>query len=333
MSQRNLSTWALTHQNLILYFFVLSLLLGIFGYTKLGQAEDPPFTFKVMLIQVQWPGATATEMGEQVVDRIEKVIMESPHIETVRSFYLPGTANMLVVARDSTPSKFMPEMFYQIRKRVNDMAYTLPQGVLGPFFNDEFGDTFGNIYALTGDGFSLAQLRDAADSIRKELLRLPNVAKVLLIGEQSERVYIELSNAKAANLGMSLAQLQNTLAQQNTLIAGGEIYTSQDRIRIYPSGRFQSLDDIANTPLKVGDKTIKLSDVAEIKRGYIDPARELFRFQGQPALGIGVSMRAGGDIIRLGKDLTRSCNVFSSNCRWGSIYTLSMINPLPYAAR
>ncbi|MFZ1389087.1 MAG: efflux RND transporter permease subunit [Thiolinea sp.] len=301
--KKNLSLWALTHQNLILYFFVLALFMGIFGYYKLGQAEDPPFTFKVMLVQVQWPGSSTKEMGEQIVDRLEKVIMESPYIDSVRSFYFPGAANLLVIARDDTAPKDMPDMFYQVRKRVNDIAYSLPQGVRGPFFNDDFGETYGNIYALTGDGFSLAQLRDAADPIRKELLRLPSVAKVLLIGEQSERVYIELSNAKAANLGMSLQQLQTTLSQQNALLAGGEYHTQQDNILIYPSGRFQDIEDIANTPLKVGNKTVKLSEVAEIRRGYIEPPADTFRYQGQPALGIGVSMRAGGDIIKLGKDL------------------------------
>lgn len=301
--KKNLSLWALTHQNLVLYFFVLVLLLGVFGYYKLGQAEDPPFTFKVMLVQVQWPGSSTKEMGEQVVDRLEKVIMESPYIDSVRSFYFPGAANLLVVARDDTAPKNMPDMFYQIRKRINDIAYTLPQGVRGPFFNDDFGETYGNIYALTGDGFTLAQLRDAADPIRKELLRLPSVAKVLLIGEQSERVYIELSNTKAANLGMSLQQLQTTLAQQNALIASGEYHTQQDNILIYPTGRFQDIEDIANTPLKVGNKTVKLSEVADIKRGYIDPPNDTFRYQGQAALGIGVSMRKGGDIIKLGKDL------------------------------
>ena len=301
--KKNLSLWALTHQNLVLYFFVLTLFLGVFGYYKLGQAEDPPFTFKVMLVQVQWPGASTQEMGEQVVDRLEKVIMESPYIDSVRSFYFPGAANLLVIARDDTAPKNMPDMFYQIRKRINDVSYTLPQGVRGPFFNDDFGETYGNIYALTGEGYSLAQLREAADPIRKELLRLPSVAKVLMIGEQSERVYIELSNTKAANLGMSLQQLQTTLSQQNLLIAGGEYHTQQDNILIYPTGRFQTIEDIANTPLKVGNQTVKLAEVAEIRQGYQDPPADTFRYQGQPALGIGVSMRAGGDIIQLGKDL------------------------------
>ena len=302
-SQRNLSVWALTHQNLVLYLFMLTLALGVFGYFHLGQSEDPPFTFKVMLVQAQWPGASALEVEEQVTNRIEKVVMESPFVETVRSFSQPGSVNIVVLARDSTPSKNMPDMFYQVRKRVNDIRYTLPQGVLGPFFNDEFGDTFGNIYALTGDGFSMAQLRDAADGIRKELLRVPNIAKVLLLGEQAERVYVELSNEKAANLGLSLQQLQTTLARQNAMVANGEFHTQSDRILVYPSGRFSDMEALRNLPLQIGDKTLKLADVANVQRGYAEPGADHFRYMGTEALGIGVSMQAGGDIIQLGKDL------------------------------
>ncbi|WP_020393687.1 efflux RND transporter permease subunit [Thiolinea disciformis] len=303
MHKNNLSGWALAHQNIVGYFFFLMLALGVFGYMHLGQAEDPPFTFKVMLVQARWPGASAVEVEKQVTNRIEKVIMESPYVSDVRSFSQPGMSVITVIARDSTPSVNMPEMFYQVRKRVQDIAYTLPQGVQGPFFNDEFGDTFGNIYALTGDGFSMAQLRDATDGIRKELLRVPNVAKVLLIGDQPERVYIELSSTKAANLGISLQQLQNTIARQNTMVAAGEYYTSQDRIIVYPSGRFTDVESIKNMPLQIGTQTLKLGDVAEIKRGYTDPASEHFRYSGTQALGIGVSMQKGGDIIQLGKDL------------------------------
>ncbi len=300
---KNLSTWALTHQNMVLYIFILTLVLGVFGYNKLGQSEDPPFTFKVMLIQAKWPGASALEVEQQVVNRIEKVVLESPHVETLRSFSTPGAANITVIARDSVPSALIPDMFYQVRKRVTDIAATLPQGVIGPFFNDEFGDTFGNIFALTGDGFSLAQLRDAADGIRKELLQVPNVTKVLLLGEQAERVYIELSNEKSAHLGISLQQLQSTLVQQNAMVASGEYQTDHDRIVVYPSGRFTDIDSIRNLPLQIGGQTLKLADVATIQRGYVDPASDSVRYMGEPALGIGVSMQAGGDIIQLGKDL------------------------------
>ncbi|PID50589.1 MAG: multidrug transporter AcrB [Proteobacteria bacterium] len=303
MNNHNLSRWALTHQNLMLYSFVLVLAMGIFGYFQLGQSEDPPFTFKVMLVQAEWPGASTLEVEQQVVNRIEKVIMESPYVETLRSFSQPGRGVITVIARDDTPSKNMPEMFYQVRKRVEDMAHTLPQGVQGPFFNDEFGDTFGNIYALTGDGFSMAQLRDAIDEIRKELLRVPNVAKVLLIGEQSERVYIELSNEKASQLGMSLQALQATLAKQNAMVANSEYHTLQDRILVYPNGRFENMQAIRAMPLRIGNQTLKLEDVADIHRAYADPVNDSIRYMGTPALGIGISMRKGGDIIQLGKDL------------------------------
>ncbi|KAG1654038.1 Cation efflux system protein CusA [Nymphon striatum] len=251
----------------------LVLALGAFGYTKLGQSEDPPFTFKVMLVQAMWPGATAKEIEEQVVNRIEKVILESPHVETVRSFSQPGAANITVIAKDSTASSDMPEMFYQVRKRVEDIAHTLPQGVQGPLFNDEFGDTFGNIFALTGDGFSMAQLRDTSDDIRKELLLIPDVAKVLIIGEQQEQVFVEISNQKLANLGFTLQALSTALTEQNQMVA------------------------------TVGDSTIRLSEVATVRRGYAEPQEDAFRYMGEPALGIGVSMKKGGDIIKLGKIL------------------------------
>lgn len=303
MGKTNLSHWALKHQNLVLYFFVLIIILGIWGYTKLGQAEDPPFTFKVMLVQVHWPGASALEIERQVVNRVEKVVMETPYVSDVRSYSMPGSANIMVIGRDSAESKYMPEMFYQVRKRVQDIKATLPQGVQGPFFNDEFGDTFGNIYSLSGDGFSMGQLRDAADQMRKELLKVPSVAKVLLIGEQPERVYIQLSNAKAANLGITLQQLQTTLAKQNVVIASGEYELSSDRIIVNPTGRFTDLESIRNLPLQVGTQTLKLRELAEVTRAYRDPPTEVFRYMGKPSLGIGVSMQQGGDIIQLGKNL------------------------------
>ncbi|MDM7322378.1 MAG: efflux RND transporter permease subunit, partial [Gammaproteobacteria bacterium] len=299
----NLSDWALRHPSFVLYLMLLTLALGAFSYGKLGQSEDPPFTFKVMLVQVAWPGATAREMEQQVVDRIEKVILETEHVDIVRSFSRPGAANIFVIGKDSAPSKAMPGMFYDIRKRVGDLRASLPEGVQGPFFNDEFGDTFGNIFALTGDGFSPAQLRDAADAIRKELLRIPDVAKVLILGEQKERVFIELSNSRLANLGFSVPQLIEVLRGQNVIAATGAYHTPTDRIFVRPEGSFQSLDDLRELPIPLEGHTLRLGEVAEIKRGYEDPPPALFRFMGQPALGIGVAMRKGGDVIALGHAL------------------------------
>lgn len=327
----NLSTWALNHQGFVLYIIFLVMAMGVFGYTKLGQAEDPPFTFKVMVIQVQWPGAGALEVEKQVVNRIEKVLMESPFVETVRSYSRPESANILIIAKDSTPPSEVPDMFYQVRKRVQDIRHTLPQGVLGPFFNDEFGDTFGNIYALTSDGYSMAQLRDAADDIRKELLRVPNVSKVLLIGEQPERLYIELSQEKAANLGMTLQQLQSTLVRQNSKVATGQFDTRHDQIIVYSSGQFKTPDDVRNMPLKVADKTLRLGDIATIHRGYIDPEASKIRYMGETALGLGVSMQAGGDIIQLGKDLDQALQHIQNQLPIG--IDLHRVNDQPTAVK
>ncbi len=327
----NLSEWALRHQNLVLYLIVLTMVFGVYGYGKLGQSEDPPFTFKVMLVQAAWPGASATDMEQQVVDRIEKVILESPHVDIVRSFSRPEQASIFVLAKDSTSAKDVPDMFYQIRKRVRDIAHTLPRGVLGPLFNDEFGETFGNIFALTGDGFSMAQLRDAADDIRKELLRVPDVAKILIIGEQEERVYIEISNQKLANLGFDLQQLIDTLNAQNAMQATGRFHTENDRIFLRPEGRFQRIEDIRQLPIPTSGGVVRLDEVATIREGYAEPENDSMRFMGKPALGIGVSMRTGGDIIRLGKNLDNALARIESRLPVGM--ALNRVNDQPRAVK
>ena len=303
MKNFNLSSWALNHQAFVRYLMVLTLVLGVFSYGKLSQSENPPFTFKVMLVQVQWPGASARELELQVVDRIEKVILETPHVDVVRSFSRPGEANIIVMAKDSAPSSAMPDMFYDIRKRVSDMQNRLPQGVVGPHFNDEFGETYGNVFALTGDGFSYAQLRDAADQMRKELIRVPDVAKILIVGEQQERVFIEFSQAKLTNLGFSVAQMVAALQAQNAVTQSGRYDTPFERIEIRPDGEFSNIETLRALPINIGGYTLRLDEVAEVRRGYVDPPSMLFRYQGQDALGIGVSLREGGDIVRLEQNL------------------------------
>jgi len=331
MSSFNLSEWALRHRNFVLYLMMLTLGLGIFGYNKLGQSEDPPFTFKVMLVQAYWAGATAQEMESQVTERIEKTILETAYIDVVRSFSRPGEANIFVIAKDDAPSAAMPDMFYDIRKRVGDMRHTLPQGVIGPTFNDEFGETYGNIFALTGDGFNFAQLRDAADNIRKELLLVKDVAKILSIGEQDERVTIELSNSKLANLGFSVQQLIDVLQAQNGIAAVGAYNTASDRIYVRPEGAFSTLEDIRNLPINIGNRTLRLREVAEVKRGYADPPHSTFRYQGQAALGIGVSMRKGGDVIALGKSLDAALVRIESQLPIGM--ALHRVNDQPSAVK
>jgi multidrug efflux pump len=306
MTRFNLSEWALRNQPLLRYFIVVLAVLGVWSYLGLGQSEDPPFTFKVMVVQTQWPGATAAEITEQVTEKVEKKLQEIPELEYLRSYSRPGESQVFVVVKDSVSSTRTPDIFYQVRKKIGDIRYTLPAGVLGPFFNDEFGDTFGNIYALTGDGYSDAQLRDYAERLKLELLRVPNVAKVDLIGLQDEKIYIELSNAKLATLGVSFDQVQQTLQSQNAITPAGSFETDSDRIYLRPSGAFDSVEAIRNISIRANGHLFRLGDIAEVRRGFSDPPQPRMRYAGRNALGLAVSMRAGGDIIQLGRDLDTS---------------------------
>ena len=303
MTRFNLSEWALRNQPLLRYFIVLLALIGVWSYMGLGQSEDPPFTFKVMVVQTRWPGATAAEITEQDTEKIEKKLQEIPELDYLRSYSRPGESQVFVVAKDSVPSTRMPEIFYQVRKKIGDIRYTLPPGIQGPFFNDEFGDTFGNIYALTGDGYTDAQLRDYAERLKLELLRVPDVAKVDLIGLQDEKIYIEVSNAKLATLGVSFDQVQRVLEAQNAITPSGSFETDSDRIYLRPSGAFASVDAIRDISIRANERLFRLGDVATVRRGYTDPPQPRMRYNGKNALGIAVSMRAGGDIIELGNHL------------------------------
>ena len=303
MTRFNLSEWALRNQPLVRYFLVLLALIGVWSYAGLGQSEDPPFTFKVMVVRTQWPGATAAEITEQITEKVEKKLQEIPELDYLRSYSRPGESQVFVVIKDSIPAARVPEVFYQVRKKIGDVRYTLPPDILGPSFNDEFGDTFGNIYALTGDGFSDAQLRDYAERLKLELLRVPDVAKVDLLGLQDEKIYIEVSNAKLATLGVSFDQVHKVLEAQNAITPAGSFETDSDRIYLRPTGAFDSVEAIRNISIRANERLFRLGDVATIRRGYTDPAQPRMRYNGKNALGLAVSMRAGGDIIELGKHL------------------------------
>lgn len=331
MNRFNLSAWALAHRNFVLYLMALFTILGVLAYGKLGQSEDPPFTFKVMLVQAYWPGATAREMEQFVAERIEKAVLESPYIDTVRSFSRPGETQIFVIAQDAAPARDIPDMYYQVRKRVGDIRRTLPEGVDGPYFNDEFGETYGNVFALTGDGYSLAQLRDTADQLRKELLRVPGVSKVDMIGVQDEKIYIELSNQKLANLGFDATQIINALQAWNTVNAAGRFETATDRIYLRPSGKFTTVEQIRDLPIRVGTRSVPLKDIATVKRGYADPAQPQMHFSGVPAIGIGVSMKKGGDIIALGEHLDADISRIEKQLPAG--LTLHRVNDQPRAVR
>ncbi|KFX69920.1 multidrug transporter AcrB [Pseudomonas taeanensis MS-3] len=299
----NLSAWALNNRQIVLYIMLLLGIVGAISYTKLGQSEDPPFTFKAMVVRTNWPGASAEEVSRQVTERIEKKVMETGDYDKIISFSRPGESQVTFVARDSMHSVDIPELFYQVRKKIGDIRHTLPQDIQGPFFNDEFGTTFGNIYALTGEGFDYAVLKDYADRIQLQLQRVKDVGKVDLLGLQDEKIWIELSNTKLATLGLPLGVVQQALNEQNAVAAAGFFETGSDRVQLRVTGRFESVEQIRNFPIRVADRTFRIGDVAEVTRGFNDPPAPRMRFMGEDAIGLAVSMKSGGDILVLGEAL------------------------------
>ena len=299
----NLSAWALRNRQIVLFLMLLLAIVGALSYTKLGQSEDPPFTFKAMVIRTLWPGASAEEVSRQVTERIEKKLMETGEYEKIVSFSRPGESQVTFMARDSMHSADIPELWYQIRKKVADIRHTLPPGIQGPFFNDEFGTTFGNIYALTGKGFDYAVLKDYADRVQIQLQRVKDVGKVELLGLQDEKIWIELSNTKLSTLGLPLAAVQQALEEQNAVSTAGFFETPSERLQLRVSGRFDSVEQIEQFPIRVGERTFRIGDVAKVHRGFNDPPAPRMRFMGEDAIGLAVSMKAGGDILVLGKAL------------------------------
>lgn len=303
MRRFNLSEWALSNRPLVLFAMLAFALIGAWSYKHLGQSEDPPFTFKAMVVRTLWPGATAEQVSRQVTEPIEKALMNTGEYEFIRSYSRPGESQVIFMARDSLRSKQIPDLWYQVRKRVGDIRATLPREIVGPFFNDEFGDTYGNIYALTGKGFDYAVMRDYADRIQLELQRVPDVGKIDLVGLQDEKVWIELSNTRLATLGVSMQQVQQALADQNAITGTSFFETATDRVQLRVTGQFNDIDAIRQFPIRAGDRTVHLGDIAEVKRGFADPASPKMRFMGEEAIGLAVAMKDGGDILKLGANL------------------------------
>ncbi len=298
----NLSEWALDHRPLVLFLILVCALTGALAYGRLGQSEDPPFTFKVVVVRTNWPGASARDVEQQVTDRIEKKLQELP-LEWVKSYSKPGESLVFVSFRDALPSAAVPELQYQVRKKIGDIRNTLPAGIQGPFFNDEFGDTYTNLYAISGDGYGYRDLKEFGDRVRAELLRVPGVAKVDFIGEQDEKIFVEVSNARLALLGVEPAQIVQTLAAQNAVAAAGVFETATDRIYLRPTGAFDSLDAVRDIAIRANNRVFRLGDIADVSRGYVDPPQQKMRWRGREALGIGVTMVKGGDVIELGRAL------------------------------
>lgn len=299
----NLSEWALSNRNLVIYLTLLLGALGAYSYFHLGQSEDPPFTFRMMVVSTQWPGATADEVDRLITDRIEEKLQELDGLDHLRSYSRPGESLVFVLFRETLSPAAVADGFYQVRKKIGDMRHRLPANILGPSFNDEFGDTFGNIYALTGADFSYQELKDTADRIRARLLRVPDVAKVEFIGAQEERIYIDIANSRRDQLGIPPDLIRRTLAAQNALVPAGALDTATDRIYLRVSGGFDTVEHLRQLPIDWQGRSFRLGDIATIARGYQDPPAPQMRFDGQPAIGIAVSMARGGDIVGLGKRL------------------------------
>ena len=304
MKNFNLTQWTLGHKELVYFFVVLMFIGGIFSYQKIGRMEDPDFTIRTMVVSVAWPGASAREIEEQVTDKIEKKLQDLPGLDYLKSYSRPGQAIIYVnLKEDEIKEAQVRPLWLEARNMVNDIKGTFPGGVVGPFFNDRFDDVFGNVYALTGDGYSYEEMRVQAEIIRRVLLGAPNVKKVDLIGEQTEKIYVEIETVKLAQLGMSPTDITSAIQAQNAMTPSGMVETSTDNVYLRVSGMFEKIEDLKSLPIRAGGRTFRLGDIAKIERGYIEPADAKFFFNGQPAIGIAVSMEKGGNILTLGENL------------------------------
>ncbi|ALG69250.1 efflux RND transporter permease subunit [Beggiatoa leptomitoformis] len=313
MAFPNISEWSLQHQALVRYFLVALLVAGILAYNQLGQMEDPEFTIKTMVVRVFWSGASAEEVEQQLTDKIEKKLEETPYLDFLRSYSKAGESTLFINLLDSTPAKAVPDVWYQVRKKVGDIKNTLPSGVTGPFFNDEFGDTFGSIFAFTTDGFNYAELKEYIDDIRQELLRIDDVSKVDIIGAQEEKIYVELSHSKLAALKIDPNLIISTLQAQNVVTPAGTINTESDAVHLRVSGVFDSVESIRSLGISANGHVFRLGDIATVYRGYLDPPTTKMRFEGKEAIGLAVSMRKGGDVILLGKALQETMTRVKQN--------------------
>lgn len=300
----NLTEWSLKHRQFVYYIIIVMFLGGIYSYQNLGRMEDPDYTIRQMVVSVYWPGATADQVEEQVTDKIEKKLQETKGLDYLKSYSIPGQSVIFVsLKEDEVTSEQVHPTWLEVRNLVNDIAYTLPDGTVGPYFNDQFDDVFGCIYALTGDGYSYEELRVHAEAVRQELLNLRYVKRVDLVGVQDEKIYIEIEAEKMAQLGLSPSQLIAVLQGQNTMIPAGMIETAADNVHVRVSGIFANIDDLRNLEISADGHNFKLGDIATIKRSYVEPADEKMYYNGQKAVGIALSMEKGGNILSLGESL------------------------------
>jgi multidrug efflux pump len=317
MTGLNLSEWALKHRSLTIYLMIVVVAAGIFSYLELGRSEDPSFIIKTMVVQAAWPGATVEETFKQVTERLERTLQETPHLDYLRSFTRAGVTTIFVNLKGSTTASEVPDVWYHVRKSIGDMRSTLPVGVVGPGFNDEFGDTFGIIYGFTADGFTHRELRDYVEDTRSKLLHVPDVSKIEILGAQDEKIYVEFSMQQLATLGLDRSTLIAALQAQNIVQPAGTIETGDEALSLRVSGAFGSEQDVLNTNFFVNGRLLRLSDIARVRRGYSDPPQPLFRVNGQPAIGLAIAMRDGGDILALGKNVEKAMTEITNNLPLG----------------
>ena len=317
MMRFNLSEWALNHRSFVVYCMLITVAAGLMSYFRLGRNEDPAFTFRTMIVQAAWPGATLDETLDQVTDRLEQTLKETPNLDFLRSFTRAGSTTIFVNLKGSTPPKQVPDIWYHVRKSVGDMRHTLPSGVVGPGFNDEFGDTFGIIYGFTSDGFTHRELRDHVEKIRTRLLNVPDVSKIEVLGAQDEQIIIEFSTEKLAGLGIDRAALIAAIQAQNAVSPTGTLETGDERLMLRVSGAFESERDLLNINIAANGRLLRLSDIAEVRRIFVDPPQPIFRINGKPGIGLAIAMREGGDILALGQNIRRTMNEITADLPLG----------------
>src|SRR4030088_1476882 len=302
----NISEWALAHRSFVWFLVIIIIAAGGLSYFRLGRNEDPNFTIKTMVVQVLWPGANITDTLQQITDRVEKKLQETPGLDYIRSYTVAGTSTVFITLKGSVQSRDVPDVWYQVRKKIGDIRQYLPQGIVGPFFNDEFGDTYGVIYAFTADGFTPRELRDYVEGARTRLLAIGDVSKIDIFGAQDEKIYVEFSSHKLAGLHLDRQALIQAIQAQNAVTPAGVVQTSDEEIRVDVTGGFRSEADLRNVNFVANGQIFRLSDIATIKRTYSDPPQPMFRFDGQPGVGNGISMRAGGDVLALGQNIEQA---------------------------
>lgn len=301
----NLSEWAINRRSLVVYFMIAAVFAGGLAFLGLGRAEDPAFTFRTMVVAAAWPGATLNETLSQVTERLERKLQETHWLKDLRSYTSPGMTTIFVDLDGASPAKEIPDIWYQVRKNIGDIRHTLPAGVVGPFFNDDFGDTYGIIYGFTSDGFTQRELRDYVEDARSRLLQVPDVSKIEVLGAQDEQIFIEFSTEQLAGLGLDYPSVVATLQAQNVVRPAGVVQSGDERVALRVSGAFDSEQDIEAVNFLANGRLVRLGDIATVHRGYVDPPQPLFRVNGKPAIGLAVAMRESGDILALGKNIKR----------------------------